>query len=289
MAFTSTHEIGKARELIAQIESIIGFDEKTGLVKAARLLDDPDASHLDTFENISLAINYALLGNTERAKNILIAIEKYVGKDNKTGLFFNKLGIGQHEEKKVLPGEKTIYLSNQVLIFLLLLLLGESKKARDFLEIIKDKFQFFSFNNHSVYQHALNLSSFYAFNNLFMAIAENVASNQEKSMNLVNDILDLCWDHRIGLLTFAPNEKLYFILDNSLLAIWYKLNNEGNKCRDIIKIIEEKVKRDNETKLFYRGVKLISDNFESIPPALTYTNSVLSIAYLVSADLFTKN
>lgn len=288
MAFTSIHEIGKARELIFNLETAIGFDNETGLIKAARFEDDPDAGHLDTFENISFAINYALLGNSEGAQKILAAVENFIGKDSATGLFFNKSGVGKHEEKKVLPGEKTIYLSNQALIFILLSLLKKQREADEIFKLIKNNFQKFSFQKKLVYQHAIGLSVFYAFNNLFMAIAEIMRGDKKKSINLVNDIIDLCWDNNINLLTSAPDEKLYFILDNVLLAWWYKLQGESGECRKILKTIEEKVEQDKKTKLFYRGIKNIKDGLEQMPPALTYTNSVLTISYLVSADLFPK-
>lgn len=288
MAFTSIHEIGKARELISNIESVIGFDKKTGLIKAARSVDDPDAGHLDTFENISLAINYILLGNDERGKEILASVEKYIGKDPKTGLFFNKLGIGEHEEKKVLPGEETVYVSNQVLILILLLLLKETDKAQSFFNLIKNTFQKFSFKDYQIYQHAIGLSSFYAFNNLFMAIAEWMIGDKKESTRLANDVLDLCWDKDIGLLASAPGERLYFVLDNSLLSWWHKLRKEDKQCNNIIKTIEDKIGKDPETNLFFRGIKVTTNTSEPLPPSLTYVNSVLAIGYLVSAGLFPR-
>lgn len=288
MGFASTHKLGRARELLASIEAAVGFDDKTGLVRAAPLRV-PDAEQLNTFENISLAILYFLLGNARRAEDVLHAVEQHIGNDTETGLFFNKRGVSEHEEDAVLPGEKTIYLTNQVLVFVLLFLLKNHGGAKNLFSTIKKHFKKFSFHGYEVYKHSTTFAGFYAFNTLFMALAEYMTGDIEESKKLVAIIKELCWDEDVGLLMVEPDEKIYFVLDNAVLAWLLKLQDEDQECTHILKTIENQVGKDPNTGLFYRGVRRTNNTMEPIPPSLTYLNTVLGIAYATSAELFPKD
>jgi len=106
--------------------------------------------------------------------------------------------------------------------------------------------------------------------------------DKEKSKKLINDILEICFNNKTGLLKATPEEEIYFLLDNSLLSVYYCLSGETEKAESIIKLIEKKIGFDKETKLAYRGIR----EDKIIKEFLTYNNSNLAISYLSLAGMF---
>jgi len=282
MGLDKRHYYGKALTLIKAIEDIIGFDKKTKLV----LDGSREGIFLDSFENFSLAICYILSGRKEEAKQILIGVIKHIGFDPKTGLVHNKKGLSQDESKKVLPGEKTIYLSNQALISILYWLLDEKEKSKEFEEKIDKIIGTFEFkvnkNIYKVYKHGPDQKYFYPFNNILVAIVKLLHNKKNEAQKLIKDTLKICFDKNVGLLKATPKEKIYFLLDNTLLATYYAISRNIKKAEEIIKIIENKIGFDKETKLAYRGTR---EN-KVIKDYLTYNNSHLAITYLCLAGMF---
>lgn len=282
MALQRRYYHGKAADLLKAIEDVIGFDKRTELV----LDGSKEGIFLDVFENTSLAIAYFLAGKQEKTKKLLSAINKNIGFDPKTGLVYNKKGVSKQEYKKVLPGEETIFLSNQALLSWLYWLLGEKGKSKEFLGKIDDLIGTFEYTanekTYNIYKHGLNQEYFYSFNNILMAIIKYLNGDKEKSQELINDILEICFDKKVGLLKATPEERVYFLLDNSLLATYYCIVGKLSEAEKIIKIAEQKIGIDKETKLMYRG---ISGN-RIIREFLTYNNSHLAISYLHLAGMF---
>ncbi|MFA4817671.1 MAG: hypothetical protein WC608_03010 [Parcubacteria group bacterium] len=299
MAFQKRHYFSKGVALINGVEKLIGYDKKTGLIR-----DGTSEKMLDTFENSSFAIANFLAGRQQIAERIAVSLEKNVG-FNSDGLFFNKIGLSQHEEKKVLPGERTIYTANNALMSILYFLLGEDKKAEELAENITQRIGSFYCQGHRVYRHEPDKDFFYPFNNLLMGICLSLV-NKKRSIGLVKTIEKICFDDKMGLLRGDPKSNLYFTLDNSLLAIYYQMSGNEKLAEKIVKTIEQTVGFDGNTQLVYRGVlgavRLIaikdSDNtgniqrglkkFHPIQDVLTYANSTLAIAYLCLAGNFPK-
>jgi len=297
MAFQKRHYFGKGISLIERIEELIGFDEKTGLVK-----DGSSESMLDSFENSSFGIANFLAGREDVSRGILGGIENYIDFDE-NGLVYNKIGLSQHEDKKVLPGEKTIYLANNVLVSVLYHLFGEERKAKSLREKIEEKVGTFDFKGEKVYRHEPNKNHFYPFNTLLVGINNLVLGNNGGES--VEAIRNLCFDKEMGLLRGEPKGKLYFTLDNSLFATYLSLSGNEEEAEKLIKNVERVIGFDEETGLVYRGalgpIGLIAPRDSSntanvqnlkrshpIRDVLTYTNSTLAIAYLTLAGNFPK-
>ena len=282
MALQKRYYYGKALALIKAIEEIIGFDKETELV----LDGSKEGIFLDVFENSSLAIAYFLSGKKNQAKKLLASIRKHIGFDSKTGFIYNKKGLSKEEDKKVLPWESTIYLSNQALLSFLYWLFEEREKSKEFLNKIDNEIGTFKFQvvnkTYDIYKHGLNQEYFYSFNNILVAIIKFINGDKEKSKRLVKDILEICFDKEMGLLRVTPEEEVYFLLDNSLLVSYYYLSGEIEKAEKLMKLIEEKIGFDNETKLAYRGIR----GNKVIKEFLTYNNSHLAISYLCLGGMF---
>ena len=75
MAFQKRHYFGKGISLIERIEELIGFDEKTGLVK-----DGSSESMLDSFENSSFGIANFLAGREDVSRGILMKMVWFITK-----------------------------------------------------------------------------------------------------------------------------------------------------------------------------------------------------------------
>jgi len=142
MGLQRRYYYSKALNLIKAIEDVIGFDKKTELV----LDGSREGIFLDVFENSSLAIAYFLAGKRKKAKKLLEGIEKNIGFDPKTSFFYNKKGLSKEEDKKVLGGEKIIYLSNQALMSILYYLFEKKEKSEEFLRKIDNEIGTFKFN-----------------------------------------------------------------------------------------------------------------------------------------------
>lgn len=295
MAFQKRHYLGKGIGLIERIEDLIGFDKETGLIR-----DGSSEAMLDTFENSSFGIANFLAGRGDVSRALLEGIEKYIGFDE-NGLVYNKIGLSQHEDKKVLPGEKTIYLANSILISVLYRLFGEEQKARSLREKVEENIGVFDFKGIRTYRHEPNKNYFYPFNNLLVGINDLVLGNNERKS--VEAVMNLCLDKEMGLLRGEPKGKIYFTLDNALLSTYYAWSGNKEESKKLIKRIEDLIGFDEETGLVYRGalgpIGLIapkdSDNTGNvqglkkshpIKDILTYTNSTLAIAYLSLAGLF---
>lgn len=282
MALQKRYYHGKALNLIKAIKEVIGFDHKTGLV----LDGSKEGIFLDVFENSSLAIAYFLSGRRNDAETLLKGIKIHIGFDPETGFIYNKKGLGKEEEKKVLPGEKTIFLANQALISLLYWLIGEKDASKEFLDKIDYQIGTFEFQTdnktYEIYKHGIDQDFFYSFNNILVAIIKLVHGDKEKSEKLVRDIIEICFDDKLGLLKATPGEEVYFLLDNALLATYYHLSGKTEEAERIIKLVEGKIGFDKETKLAYRGLR----EDKIIKEFLTYNNSHLAIAYLTLAGMF---
>lgn len=305
MALQKRHYYGKALSLIRKIEEVIGYDKKTRLIK-----DGSSEELLDTFENSSFAIANVLAGRDKTAEKIRKGIEQYVGFDEKTGLVYNKIGLSKHEDKKVLPGEKTIFLANNSLMSILYYLTGDKKKSKELKEKIDGVIGTFNFNlgdkKYETYKHELNKDIFYPFNNILIGINNLIHNEKKGAGKLVKNIEELCFDEKIGLLKGEPESKLYFTLDNALFSAYLAISGKEKEAENLVKTIETKVGFDEETKLIHRGILgsigLIAPNdhksigyvdkglkkSHQIKDILTYTNSNLAISYLCLAGLFPK-
>lgn len=300
MAFQKRHYYGKGLSLIEKLEEKIGYDEKTGLIR-----DGSSEALLDTFENSSFAIANILARREKVGERILKGIEKHIG-FNDIGLVYNKIGLSKQENKKVLPGEKTIYLANQTLMSLLYYLVGEKEKSERLKEKIDKEIGIFEFEyknkKHTIYRHEPNKEHFYPFNNLLVGILNHSYNEKEKAEKLVKNVRDPCFDKGIGLLRGKPESKLYFTLDNALLATYLTISGKEKEAGNIVRKIEEKVGFDKEIGLIYRGAlgpislivpkdsnntgKISLKNSHPITDVLTYTNSQLAITYLCLAGMF---
>lgn len=283
MSMDKQYCYGKASSLINAIENRIGFDTETGLIKDG----SPEGIFLDTFENASLAIAYVLQGKAGEAKKILEGIRKFIGVDPTTNLFFNKKGQSKNESKKILPGEKIIYLSNQALVSILLYLLGNVKKAKEILkkyEIEIGKFDFkWKGKTFQIYKHGKNLNYFYPFNNLLVGINKFVLDKKKEAQKLVDDICELCLDKEINLLRANPKDRVFFTLTNALFSTYLSVSGKFEEASRIIKLIEQKIGFDKKTGLAFEGFipprKIISNT-------LTYVNTQLAISYLALAGMW---
>jgi len=283
MTLQKQYYYGKASSLLEAIERNIGFDEKSGLIKDG----SSEGVFLDTFENSSLGIAYVLQGRDEQAQKILKGIEKYIGIDPKTGLFYNKKGLSEGESKKILPGEKTLYLSNQVLISALFWLLRDKEKSNELGEKFEREIGTFEFKadgkKYQIYRHGGDKDYFYPFNNLLVAIIKVVGNEKNEAEGLVSDIKEICFDN-IGLLRANPKDRVYYILNNALLASYYAVTQRVDEAEKIISLLENKVGFDDITRLAYEGFT----PRKKIKNILTYANSQLAITYLCLAGLFPK-
>lgn len=298
MAFQKRHYFGKGVSLIERIEKLIGFDKEIGLIR-----DGSSETMLDSFENSSFAIANFLARREDISRRILEGIEKYIGFDE-TGLVYNKIGLSQHEDKKVLPGEKTIYLANNALVSILYYLFGEEVKAKSLKEKLEEKIGTFDFEvggkKYQVYRHEPNKNHFYPFNNLLVGINDLVLGSDGREA--IKTVRNLCFDEEMGLLRGELKGKIYFTLDNSLFATYLSLSG-NEEAEKLIKTIERDIGFDGETGLVYRGalgpIGLIaprdSDNTGNVQnlrkshpvrEILTYTNSTLAIAYLTLAGMW---
>lgn len=302
MALQKRHYYGKALNLIKKIELLIGYDKKTGLIR-----DGSSENLLDTFENSSFAIANCLAGRKEVAVNILKSIEENIGFDGETGLVYNKIGLSKNENKMVLPGEKTIFLANNVLISILYDLLGENDKSIKIRKNIDDSIGTFEYNDRfKIYRHEPKKDIFYPFNNILVGLTKYSNGHKTKGKQLVKDIETLCSDNKMGLLMAEPKSKLYFTLDNALFSSYLSISGKEKRSEQVIKTIENKIGFDKETGLAYRGIlgsigliapkdientANIKDglkNNHQIKDVLTYANSHLAISYLCLAGNYPK-
>jgi len=281
MSMNKHYYYGKAASLIKGVENYIGFDKDSGLIKDG----SPEGVFLDTFENSSLAIAYVLLGRKEDAKRIFEGIKTHIGIDPETGLFYNKKGLSKDESKKTLPGEKTLYLSNQVLVSILCEMLGMEEEARELEKKYEKEIGTFEFEvngkKYQIYRHAKNKNYFYPFNNLLVAINKISLGQEDKAEKLVADIKEICFDDKVKLLRANPKDRIYFTLNNALLSTYQAITGREKESANLIHHIEEKIGFDEKTGLAFEGFTPRG----KIKNILTYVNTQLAISYLALAGI----
>jgi len=261
----------KELKLINAVEKHIGFDRKTGLLKDKI---NSNNSSLDTFENVSMAISYVLIGKEKEAGKLILAVENLIGFDENVMLIKNKLG------------SKNIFLSDNALLILGYLLLSKIQNAWNLLNAIES---YIGFDKESgLVKNGPNRPEIYSFNSLLLAIDYSVLGHIEKAKKLFGVVCTrIGFDQKTHLLKGIGNKKKrsknrgIFTLDNAILVVYYVLTDKWDEAERILLGIESYIGFDTSTGLVKKGLTPEHRGLYS------YVNNMLALAYLSLADNLT--